>query len=245
MNIRNWQKFFKDEAPRYLDNCFTKNTEFEIDFLIKELNLKTGDHILDVGCGTGRHSLGLAKKGMFMTGIDLSFDMLEMAKQKAKEEALDITFIQGDASKVTLDQKFDNAICICEGAFGLYEKGIEPFSYHLDILKNVNRMLKPGGKFLMTVLNGFKKIREHSDEDIKNEVFDPFTMTTICKLNLNDGSAVTVYEKGFLPHELKEMLIEAGFKVNCLCGGTAGAWNKEELKLDEYEIMIIAEKSSC
>jgi len=243
MNSKNWQKFFKDEAPRYLDNCFTKNTEFEIGFLIDELGLKKGDRILDVGCGTGRHSLGLAKKGMILTGIDLSRDMLDIAEQKAQEGKLNITFIQGDASEVKLDEQFDHAVCICEGAFSIFEKDIEPFRYHLDILKNVNFMLKPGGKFLMTVLSGFKMIREHSDEDVRKGIFDPLTISCTNEMELNDGSKVTVCEKGFLPYELTQMLNEAGFEIINLCGGTAGEWTKHPLRLDEYEIMVVSRKN--
>jgi ubiquinone/menaquinone biosynthesis C-methylase UbiE len=243
MYTRNWQKFFHDEAPRYLDNCFTKNTDFEVRFLIDELGLKAGDRVLDIGCGTGRHSLGLAKEKMAVTGIDLSPDMLGVARRMADERGLDITFIQGDASQVRLDEKFDHAIIICEGAFSLFEEGMEPFQYHLDILKNVNGMLKPGGKFLMTVLNGFKKIREHSDEDIKKGVFDPVTLSTFIEMDLNDGSKAALHEKGFLPRELTQMLGEAGFRVLNLWGGTAGEWNRQPLKLDEYEIMVVSRKT--
>jgi len=244
MHTKNWQKFFKDEAPRYLDNCFTKNTEFEIRFLISELGLKKGDQVLDIGCGTGRHSLGLAEEGMIMTGIDLSQDMLNIATQKAQEQGQNITFIQGDASSTKLNKKFDHAICICEGAFSLFEDGIEPFSYHLNILKNVNDMLKPGGKFLLTALNGFKFIREHSDENIRNGTFDPITISGTDEIELSDGSKITVHEKGFLPGELTQMLNETGFEVINLWGGTAGEWNKQPLKLDEYEIMAISKKIS-
>ena len=242
MKFSNWQKFFKEEAPRYLDNCFTKNTEFEVEFLIKELGLKKGDSILDIGCGTGRHSLGLAKSGMIMTGIDLSDDMLNVAKQKAINEGLSISFIQGDASKVRLDKQFDFAICICEGAFSLYDKGVDQFNYHLDILKNVNSMLKSGGKFFMNALSGFKMIREHKDEDIINGVFDPFTISCTTEMELSDGSKISVCEKGFLPNELIKMLNEAGFEVVNLWGGTAGDWTKHPIKLDEYELMVISKK---
>ena len=244
MHTRNWQKFFSEEAPRYLDNCFTKNTDFEVRFLIDELGLKAGDRVLDIGCGTGRHALGLAEEKMAVTGIDLSHDMLGVARRMAGERGLDITFIEGDASQVRLDEKFDHAICICEGAFGLFEEGMEPFQYSLDILKNVNGMLKSGGKFLMTVLNGFKKIREHSDEDIQKGVFDPVTLSTLMEMDLQDGSKVPLLEKGFLPRELTQMLGEAGFRVLNLWGGTAGEWHKEPLKLDEYEIMVISQKTS-
>lgn len=176
MHDKSWKTFFKDEAPRYLDNCFTKNTKFEVEFIINELNLKRGDRILDIGCGTGRHSLGLAAENMKVIGIDLSPDMLAIAREKAEKEKLDIEFIEGDASKVRLAKTFDHAICICEGAFGLHEKGEEPVGFNLSILRNVSCMLKPGGKLLMTVLNGYKKIREHSDEDVAKGIFDPVTL---------------------------------------------------------------------
>ena len=243
MHERNWQKFFRDEAPRYLDNIFTKNTEYEIGFLIRELGLKPGSSILDIGCGTGRHSLGLAAKGMKMTGIDLSHDMLNMARTRARDAGLDITFIQGDASQTRLEEKFDHAIIICEGAFSLFEEGLEPFRYHRDILDNIFSMLKPGGKFLMTALSAFKKIREHSDEDIVSGNFDSYTLCNREEIQLNDGSKITVWEKGFTPKELTDMLEETGFEVLHLWGGTAGSWNKQPLTLDEYEIMVVAEKT--
>ncbi|MEN6331802.1 MAG: class I SAM-dependent methyltransferase [Smithella sp.] len=243
MNDRSWKTFFKDEAPRYLDNCFTKNTEYEVGFIINELNLNDGDHIFDIGCGTGRHSLGLAAKNMKVTGIDLSPDMLAIAREKAGKAKLDVEFIEGDASKVRLEKTFDHAICVCEGAFGLYEKGEEPIGFHLGILRNVNCMLKPGARLLMTVLNGYKKIREHSDEDVARGIFDPVTLTTVCEMKLSDGTKVSLCEKGFLPDELERMLGESGFRMLAIWGGTAGAWNKEPLKLDEYEIMVIAEKN--
>jgi ubiquinone/menaquinone biosynthesis C-methylase UbiE len=87
-------------------------------------------------------------------------DMLQLAGQRARAERLEITFIQGDASQLTVESQFDHVICICEGVFSLYEEGIEPFQYHHNILNNVYSMLKPGGKFLMTALNGFKMIRD-------------------------------------------------------------------------------------
>jgi len=47
-----WQEFFDGHAPVYNENCFTKNTLAEVDFLIEALELKPGASVLDVGCGT-------------------------------------------------------------------------------------------------------------------------------------------------------------------------------------------------
>jgi len=63
------------------------------------------------------------------------------------------------------------------------------------------------------------------------------------EMDLKDGSKVPLLEKGFLPRELTQMLGEAGFRVLNLWGGTAGEWHKQPLKLDEYEIMVISQKT--
>lgn len=71
-----WEEFFDAHAPVYEDNIFTKNTLPEMDLLIEELSLPPGGSILDVGCGTGRHSIELARRGYSVTGLDLSPEML-------------------------------------------------------------------------------------------------------------------------------------------------------------------------
>ena len=71
-----WEAFFDAHAPVYEENVFTKNTVREADFLVEELAPPPGGRILDVGCGTGRHSIELARRGYSVTGVDLSFGML-------------------------------------------------------------------------------------------------------------------------------------------------------------------------
>ncbi|MFP4621958.1 MAG: class I SAM-dependent methyltransferase [Bacteroidales bacterium] len=58
--------------------------------------------ILDVGCGTGRHSIELSKRGYSITGIDLSESQLRKARDKARDHNLDIEFLKMNARNLSL-----------------------------------------------------------------------------------------------------------------------------------------------
>ena len=114
-----WERFFDGHAPVYMDNSFTRNTVQEVDFILAELELPLKSCILDIGCGTGRHAVELAKRGYQITGVDISAGMLVEARKAARQAKVDVTWVQADAVKLTSAEKFDAAICLCEGAIGL------------------------------------------------------------------------------------------------------------------------------
>lgn len=242
MAERNWIRFFEREAPSYMENVFTKNTPAEVEFLIRELGMSEGDTVLDIGCGTGRHSVELSRRGFRCTGIDQSPDMLEIARRTAGEAGVEVEFIEGDASSTSLDRRFDHAVCICEGAFCLMEPGTDPLPYHTGILRNIHGMLKPGGNLLLNALSALRLIRLSSDEEVASGKFDPVT-TSVMEIHPGpDGIDIRGVEKGFMPAELTSLLESNGFEVLHLWGGTAGSWNKQPLSLDEYEIMVVARR---
>lgn len=238
-----WQQFHDREAPNYDQLCYTQNTAQEVEFLIAELGLTPGASVLDVGCGTGRHAIELARKGYRVTGIDLSPGMLERAREKAQAAQVEIEWIQGDAKKFALDKQFDAVICICEGAFGLLGGEDDANEQPLAILRNVSRSLKSGGKTIFTVLSAFKMIRERSQEDVEQGRFDPLTMTTTADVSPGEGApAIRLRERAFTPTELRLLFGLAGLRVLHIWGGTAGDWGRRAIGLDEFEIMVAAEK---
>ena len=244
-NKSEWQRFFDGHAPVYMDNVFTKNTMAEVDFIIEELQLEKGNSLLDVGCGTGRHSVELAKRGLNVTGIDLSSGMLDQARKVAVEANVEVELLQADATRFEVGKQYDAAICVCEGAFGLLGSDDDPAEHDLAILCNIHRALKPGGKFILTALNGFRHIRQYSNKDVAENRLDPHYMIERSEMEYDssDGKkTVTVSERGFAPSELALMCRVAGFEIDYLGGGTAGNWGKRVLDLDEYEIMVIARK---
>jgi ubiquinone/menaquinone biosynthesis C-methylase UbiE len=94
-----WQQFFDWHAPDYMDNVFTRATDEEVEFLIEHLGLGAGQRVLDIGCGTGRHSVRLAAYGCEVTGVDISEGMLAQAKHAAEEAGVTVNWVQADASR--------------------------------------------------------------------------------------------------------------------------------------------------
>jgi SAM-dependent methyltransferase len=240
-----WERFFDAHAPVYMDNVFTKNTIREVDFLLQELGLQPGSSILDVGCGTGRHSIELAKRGYAVTGLDLSAEMLAQAEQGAKVAGVQVHWIHADAARFSLAEKYDAVICLCEGSLGLLGQTDDPIDQPLAILRNISRSLKPQARALLTVLNGVAMIRKYTNDDVRKGRFDPLQMVESSAHSPREGlPAIPVRERAFVPTELVLMCGLAGLSVISMWGGTAGNWGRRELDLDEIEIMVVARKTA-
>jgi len=238
-----WEIFFDHHARKYNDEVFTRNTAFEIDFLIDELGLPEGSAILDVGCGTGRHSVGLAIRGYRMTGIDLSNGMLAEARKAAEAAGVTVELIHADATRMTFDRPFDAAICLCEGAFGLIGQHDDPLEHDMEILRRIHDALKPGARLILGALNGAEKLRRNKNENVRTGKFDPLTLveTFTMEYETPDGKkSVDLRERGYIASELMLMMKLTGFDVKNVWGSTAGNWRRDLLDLDEMEIMLVA-----
>ncbi|HPD57157.1 MAG TPA: class I SAM-dependent methyltransferase [Smithellaceae bacterium] len=240
-----WETFFDAHAPIYDENVFTKNTLKEVDFLIEEFALKPGAAILDVGCGTGRHAVELARRGYKVTGIDLSAEMLKEAREKAKSAGVKVNFIRADATDFTLPAKFDAAICLCEGSFGLLGHRDDPINQPLAILANISRSLKKNAKAILTMLNATFMIRRFTNQDVAEGRFNPLTMEEASELPPREGMPpIKMRERAFVPTELTLLCRLAGLNVLNIWGGTAGNWGRRNIDLDEIELMLVAQKVS-
>lgn len=128
---------------------WTKGTEQEIDYILSLINLKRDSRILDMGCGQGRHSTMLARKGYTnVIGIDFSESNIEKARLSAQENQLPVTFLPADARKFNLGCKFDCILCLYDviGSFRQEEDNIR-------IIRSIKRNLKKGGFAIISVMN--------------------------------------------------------------------------------------------
>ncbi|MBD3258583.1 methyltransferase domain-containing protein [candidate division GN15 bacterium] len=240
-----WKHFFDRHAPKYMENVFTKGTEGEVAFLLDLFQLPQGSRILDVGCGTGRHSVGLAAHGYDMTGLDLSDGMLAEAQKAADAAGVSVNWMQGDATEMTFDGDFDAAICLCEGSLGLISEGEDPFEHDCRVLGGIRRALKPGARAVVNCLNGIKKFRQFTPEDVKAGKFDPMTTVERFDLEYEDQGEKRVFnsrERGYVPSEFRLLLVHVGFEVEHIWGGEAGKWGRRPVELDEYELMAVARR---
>lgn len=243
--MNEWKTFFDNYAPNYMQEVFTKNTLEEVDFLIEEMQLPPGCAILDMGCGTGRHSVELTRRGYRLTGVDQSSGMLAEAEKAARAAGVQVEWVQADATQYHSPKLFDAAICLCEGAFGLVTVSEDAEAHDRLILRNISAALKPEAPFLLTALNGLRAIRQFTQEDVNKGVFDPLTLVETIQMEYDtpEGKkSVTLREKKHLPQELAGLCAEAGFEVLHIWGGTAGSWQRKTLELDEIEVMVVMRK---
>ncbi len=242
-----WKEFFDNHAAEYKDEVFVKNTRAEIEFLVEEFNLPEGSKILDMGCGIGRHTVGLAGLNYELTGVDWSEGMLKQARLNAEVAGVEVNWVCQDAKVYRKPEAYDGAICLCEGAFGLLLKDEDPVQHDYAILRNLYDSLKPGSKLILGGLNGLRKIRDAKQEDIVSGRFDPFTLvetfTLSYKLKNGGKHRLTLHEHGFLPGELVKLIRKIGFEVRHVWSGTAGTWKRELFDIDDIELMVVAFKA--
>jgi len=251
MNNKPWyEQLFENYSKTYDQEIFTQGTLQEVGFIEKEIAFNKNISILDVGCGTGRHSIELAKRGYKVTGFDISKDQLEAAKIKAKNAKVEIEFLQLDARNFRLDKKFDLAIMICEGGFPLMDSDEENFA----ILKNVVETIKTGGKFIFTTLsvlypifNNLKKFHEKLlAGTMENNSFDLMTFRDKNLLNIPDDDGnirkLSCNERYYAPSEITWLLKSLGMKKIEIWGCEIGNFQKKNLEISDYEMLVISEK---
>lgn len=146
-------KAYYAKRVKYYDmiNAFKfRETDEELRFFkrtLKKYN-KTVRTILDVGCGTGRHSIPLSEMGFKVVGIDSSKEMLDVARKKIKKSNKNIRLEMADLRTYESRSKFDCVLCADASLAIFIEKGAL-----VKALKNINKNLKESGIFFYDVWN--------------------------------------------------------------------------------------------
>jgi SAM-dependent methyltransferase len=222
----------------YLKYSFTKGTKQEIDFLVEALPLVGGDRVIDVGCGPGRHCNELAIRGYKAFGIDISATFIEQASASAVEGAsfrrLDARLLQDE---IELHGKFDVAICLCQGAFGVMLDD----SDDLDVLRGAAAVLRPGGLLALSAFNSYFSIRHHTDAqfDVDRGVSHE---RTVLRNPAGEEMETDLWTGCYTPRELRMACSIVGLEVVRIYGVEPGKYGLIEPSVDLPEYLLVARK---
>jgi len=249
-----YEELFRDYGKKYDKESFAQGTAGECDFIEKEIACNKGLRILDIGCGTGRHALELARRGYEVVGIDLSESLLARAKEKAAAQNLRIDFRKHDARALPFSNEFDLAIMLCEGAFPLMET--DEMNYR--ILRGAVAALRPGGKLIFTTLNGlfplfhplsefFAADRKEGNAEYGDHSFDLMTFrdhnTTTVVDDRGHKKKLRCNERYYVPCEITWLLTTLGFNKIDMFGARLGAFSRgDKLTTGDFEMLVIAVK---
>lgn len=247
-----YETLFEYFGRTYDKECYTQGTVGEVDFVERELGADRSKRILDIGCGTGRHAIELAKRGYRVTGFDLSEGQLRVAREKAAVAGVDVDFQRRDATKPHFHEEYDAAIMFCEGGFSLMETDEKNHA----ILIHAAAALRPGGKLMMTTLNALFPLF-HSVKDFINAnelgsvtselTFDIMTFRERAEMTFTDDDgqshAISTNERYYTPPELRWLLRTAGFTEVGIFGCRLGQFSRDHaLAHDDFEMLAVAEK---
>jgi 2-polyprenyl-3-methyl-5-hydroxy-6-metoxy-1,4-benzoquinol methylase len=245
-----YEELFENYAQGYDQETFTRGTLQEVDFIEHKIGFDRSLRVLDVGCGTGRHSIELAKRRYAVTGVDLSPSLLARAKEKAAQAGVSVTFVHHDARALPYTAEFDVALLICEGAFPLMETD----DMNFRILQGVRRALHSPGKLILTTLNALSPLF-HSVGALLNasaleargskSTFDllTFRMTSVLEITDDSGvkKALTCNERYYAPSEISWLLGSLGFQQIEIYGCAPGQFTKNKmLTPNDYEMLVLA-----
>ena len=117
-----------------------------VDLIVDVLDLRPGDRVLDLACGSGEHALRLGKRGLNVVGVDIASSLVAHCRTRAAEE--DVTTVRfevGDMRSLAHSGEF-GAVLLLSGSFGFFDE-----AGNRDVLARMVRALEPGGRILIDV----------------------------------------------------------------------------------------------
>ena len=223
-----------------------KTTNAEVDFIAEEANLNPGQHVLDIMCGYGRHTLELAGRKINVTAVDNLPDYIDEIKEKTATKGLPVESICADVLEMQIDQEFDAVICMGNSLQFFNEDD------SIRILSKISAHLKPGGKLFINTWSlaeiAVKNFKDKSWSRIGNLLFlteskflfHPARIETTSLIITDKGDREEKKGIDFIYSisEMESMLNKTGFQVREIYSIPG----KKQFTVGEPRAYIVAEK---
>jgi len=217
--------------------AFTRGTDQEVDFLVDALGLATGQHVLDVGCGPGRHALALARRGIRVTGVDASPDFVELATAAAAASDLPARFEVLDARDLPYRGEFDAAICLCQGGFGLLGGRDD-----LDVFARLAAAVRPGGTLAVSAFALVFAARHLEPDETLDAATGVLHEVTTLRNRAGEERTADLWTTCFTARELELLADRSGLDVLAVHGVTPGRYRAAPPDVDQPELLLLARR---
>lgn len=222
-----------------------ERTANELEFIWQILQLRGGERVLDLGCGSGRIANGLAERGAVVTGIDAVPLFLERARADAAKAGLSVDYREGDMRDLAGIGPCD-AVILWFFSFGYHSD-----DDNLKVLQAASRVLRPGGRLLIDQYNTASLARAGDGYRVLDLGDSLLLQRPVCDLETGRWGAERIAVRDgairrsrfmcrcYSPAEMKSMLAGAGFGTPTFLGD-----GFEKLGLDSTKQIVLAIKQA-
>ncbi len=241
-----YENIFNDLDTDWEAIVNARDTGKEADFVEKVISRR--GFVLDLCCGTGRHSITLCERGWNVIGMDLAKNLLAIAKLRMKRAGVRYPLVRADMRFFPFRDSLFRAVINMFTSFGY----LPSESDDAVSLLEVNRTLRGEGKFLLDLANRDQIIKTLRERDWAE--FEPFFLLEKRSLNLKGSkltSQWTLIHKNtgqvrsvehnvrlFTITRVEQLLNEAGLIVKDVYGG----YEEQEFTLEASRMILLVEK---